>query len=290
MSGNAPANNTSRATANLIAGLKVVAAFTAAKTNEAIKHLQAPPTNVTCSKCDSSVGVPEQLFNWTCAACRNINHWSAENCTSCQSVRASAPAPTQLPTVMCSRCGQINEVPLSNARKHAGTAVKVTKELASKTAEFAKEQYAVASAIPIMFHCEHCNEMMPNPNSEENPPDYNAVADEKTGDTGRPKLYKVICPQCLKETTIPSTVAADKVRSGAFLVARGTVKIYYSAADMAHVDCPKCSTAVKLHQDQAAVADQKNLHAYVEDLGGGTYSVKCPKCGEEFAAAIPLKK
>jgi hypothetical protein len=179
---------------------------------------------------------------------------------------------------MCTRCGEVNQVPLSNARKHTGTVVKVTKELAAMTSEFAKEQYAASRAVPITFHCQHCNEVLPNPNAE--PPAYGE--DEKQDAITGDQLLQVVCTQCSRNTEIPSTVAADKLRAGRFLASRGTSKVNYSSRKQPHVDCPKCKSALKLTEN----AKSKVLMPYVTDLGSSKYGIKCPKCSREFAAAV----
>jgi hypothetical protein len=270
---------TSKATSRFLAGIKAAAAFASKKTGEAVSHLKAPPSKITCKQCDSDVMVPEELFNWHCGACNTMNHWANKACRQCRAVKtasAAAPGGTN-PTVLCTRCGETNPVPLSNAKKHTSTVVRVTKELAHKTSEFAKEKYAENKAIPESFHCEHCNSVLTNPNAL--PPAY--TAEEEKGE--RPQATAIECSQCRRLTSIPATVAADKAREGKFVAVRSGSKVYFSAKKLAHADCPKCQSALKLKQDGTT-----NLMPYVTAVGETQYSIKCPKCAEKFSAAMAI--
>eukprot|EP00475_Leptophrys_vorax_P037396 TRINITY_DN6443_c0_g1_i1.p2 TRINITY_DN6443_c0_g1~~TRINITY_DN6443_c0_g1_i1.p2 ORF type:complete len:286 (-),score=81.36 TRINITY_DN6443_c0_g1_i1:1162-2019(-) len=279
---------TSQATSKFLSGLKAVAAFTAKKTGEAITHLKSPPSKITCVGCDVSINVPEEFFNWKCGACNTPNHWSNKECRACKSVKAaSASSGSSEPlTMLCTRCGVVNDVPLHNAKKHVKTVVKVTKELAAKTSAYAKEQYAANKAVPDTFHCEHCNEVLPNPNAA--PPAYSAAdarpEEDKEASPEAPQIARIDCTQCGRSTDIPATVGADKARVGKFHASRGSSKVYFGAREHPHVDCPKCKSSIKLTQD----AKTKTLMPYVQDLGSNKYSVKCPKCTTDISAAVAL--
>lgn len=118
----------------------------------------------------------------------------------------------------------------SSKKKHANTAAKVAKEMAQKASDYAKQQYAINTAVPLIFHCEHCNLLLENPNTSDQPPLYaedETRVETKDAGTAEVKLYKVTCPQCAKETTIPSIVAADKTRNSGFLIKRGVSKAFF---------------------------------------------------------------
>jgi rubrerythrin len=171
----------------------------------------------------------------------------------------------------------MNPIPLSNAKKHFEEAVKVTKVLAAKGAEFAKKEYQDQTSVPKVFHCEHCNLLLRNPN------------EERKDDDSVPRLLRVMCPQCTKETDIPNTVAADGLRSGKFLISKGVHKVYYTAQSTPHADCPKCKIPVELPVIVVESASQ-GIHgkAQVQNIGSGVYSVTCPTCSWEFAASVPV--
>lgn len=268
---------TSSFSSSVISSLKLAASLTKSTAESAIAHLRAPPTEIACPVCAHNMPVPPRLFDWKCIGCHSTNQHSSPACYTCGVVRASGSAPALDPVVICPQCSTRVSVPLSNAMKHATTVTKVTKDLVSKGAGVAKAQYEALAASPMIFHCEHCNMALQNPNCSDAPPVYTA---EET--KSAPRLYRVTCPRCFKETEIPSTVAQDNIRRGSFLVAAGASKIYYTTTQVPHSDCPKCKTSIELPSKK-----QPEYIKGVVDLGGGLYSVTCPTCREEFAAGVP---
>jgi rubrerythrin len=262
-------------TRSILSGIQVAARFTKHQAESLVEHLRAPPTEMDCATCALRIPLQANLFDWHCSVCKARNPYANSKCLACGAIQAYSG---QGLTIKCSRCVTVQPIPMSNAKKHLDDAVKVTKGLLAKGTEIAKKEYEEQSSVPRIFHCEHCNVLLNNPNHE----------DRKEENV--PRLLRVLCPQCSKETDIPSTVAADGLRSGKFLVSKGVHKAYYTAQSTPHADCPKCKIPVELPVIVVEHGDQKvqGNSSRVQCIGSGVYSVVCPTCSTEFAASIPV--
>ena len=230
---------------------------TIATTQETIKkeyaELQAVPDHIPCVHCTLELGVPQELFNWTCAACNHVHDHTLTTETVCAECKvARAPENNEPPQIRCPKCEGITVVPYSNARKHLAKAATTTKNAYNSTTRRMSTEYKRLSSAPKDFNCKNCNELL------------NVEVD---AEGNLPPLAN--CPKCNQATAVPKTVFQNSVNVNVNQVRQITAKAFYDISGSPYITCDVCKTPVKLPKVEEG--DEVPAH----------HSVTC-KCGKVF--------
>eukprot|EP00475_Leptophrys_vorax_P000152 TRINITY_DN1008_c0_g1_i1.p1 TRINITY_DN1008_c0_g1~~TRINITY_DN1008_c0_g1_i1.p1 ORF type:complete len:270 (-),score=78.24 TRINITY_DN1008_c0_g1_i1:29-838(-) len=253
----------------LVANVGLAFKFTVDKTSEGINHLKAPPKEIECVNCPYVILIPPELFDWSCGSCGASNSWDKSACSTCSAVKAADPAGKKAPTIACTMCQAVNEVPANNAMKNMIQAGRTTKKLAVKAAEATKEVYQEHTSIPKMFACEHCGTEIQNPNYREVKAEEDKSAEEVMN------VSSMTCETCKQATAVPSMAIANSFRVLGASISKGSSKAFYSVAGNPYAECPTCKNPCGLPpkpktEVQPAVATTS------------TVTVTCGKCSGTF--------
>jgi hypothetical protein len=239
------------------------------KTLEGVAHLKAPPKEIACVNCPYAILVPPQLFDWQCAACGSNNTWDKEKCAACSTDKSTA-SPRSAPTVTCTMCQTVNEVPSNNAMKGLISAGRSTKKLAVKAADVTKEAYKNQTAAPRTFACQHCANQVDNPNWRD---------EGKQGDQDEQVMAvsQMTCPICKQTTSVPKMVIGNSLRKFGSSLSKGSHKLFYTAAGTPFIECEVCKNPCELPKKQNA---PNQAVAVVSSV-----TLTCGKCGHSFATS-----
>jgi hypothetical protein len=256
----------------LIANVGSAFKYAGDKTTEGFNYLKAPPKEIECANCPYVILIPPELFDWSCGKCGANNSWDKTSCSTCSAVKGNDAAEKKAPTVTCTMCQAVNEVPSNNAVKGLVSAGRTTKKLAVKAAEATKEVYVEQTSVPKMFACEHCGAEMKNPNYKEP-----MAAEENKGAATEEvmNVSSMACETCKQATAVPSMALANSFRVLGGTISKGASKVFYSVAGNPYAECPTCQNPCGLPPKpktdvQPAVATTSSI------------TVTCGKCSGTF--------